>query len=121
MTDMDKVEGKIWSAIRSGLNLAADQLQTAHEAQSYEPTSAHLDEASRMIADKVIEEAGIESLASQIREMREALEPFAEQVGRFGRGNEARKVELVLSDRDAYPHEISVAKFERARSALGGE
>lgn len=76
---------------------------------------------SRAMSDPDCVEAAdhIEALQAEVARLREALKPFAEEVGRFGRGNDDLKVSIRAVNQKAIPNfDLSVAHFVAARAAL---
>lgn len=64
-------------------------------------------------------DAEIARLRALLAQAEAALEPFAHEVGRFGRGNEPCAVTLTMLDRRAIdPIELAVKHFDAARSTL---
>lgn len=69
-----------------------------------------------------VEANALQALRDENERLRTALRPFAEEAGRFGRGNGELKVELCAASQKAIPNfDLSVAHFEAARAALAQE
>lgn len=57
-----KVEGAVWSAIRSGLSIYSDSLKRAIEAKSCEVHANILDDVSRKMTEHLLSRAAITAL-----------------------------------------------------------